>query len=332
MQKQIKIWLLICCFMIFIMVVIGGLTRLTNSGLSMTRWEPVTGFIPPFNETAWQEEFDSYKQSPEYEHINYGMDLHEFKEIFWLEFIHRVFGRLTGFVFLIPLIYFIIKGAIDKKFAMKLGGVFVLGGLQGLIGWLMVSSGLKDVPYVSHYWLAFHLFTAFFIFTLIFLLALSLDKNEASRNISRGFKLYSLFIPVIILIQVVFGAFVAGLDAGLVYNTFPLMDGKIIPDEIFMMTPWYANFLENIPAIQWLHRMFAFFVTGNILIFWALSRKYDLNYSATCAIKLLVVFVAVQFGLGVLTLIYSVPVLLASAHQAMAMVLYTCSLFVARKI
>lgn len=332
-NRPVAIWLFICCFFIFLMVGIGGLTRLTESGLSITQWKPVSGTLPPFSENAWQEEFSHYQKSPEYLKKNIGMSLEEFKGIFWLEFIHRLVGRITGFVFLLPFIYFLAKGRIGRNLALNLGGVFALGGMQGVVGWYMVKSGLQDAPHVSHLWLAFHLGMAFIIYGLILWAGLALldKKRESAPLVEAGLlKNMALFLPILIFIQVILGAFVAGMHAGLIFNTFPDMNGQFIPDGLFIMSPLPLNFLENATTIQFTHRIIAYFVTVYILIFCLFSRKFNLTNTSRYAIWMLAIIVVMQVTLGILTLLLHVPIALASLHQMVALVLFTFSLVVCR--
>jgi cytochrome c oxidase assembly protein subunit 15 len=324
-NKQIAVWLFLCCFMVALMVAIGGVTRLTGSGLSMTDWKPVTGWFPPFNEQSWDEEFTKYRQSPEYQKINYGMNIAEFKNIFWLEFIHRLLGRITGIVFLVPLIFFAYKRAFTGSFILKMMGIFLLGAAQATIGWLMVSSGLKDRPYVSHYWLAFHLCTAFIIFALLYLLALGqYFQRKIVTKFNRANKIFSIFITIVIFTQVFLGGLVAGLDAGLIYNSFPKMEGKLIPDGLFTMQPWYLNIIENNLTVQFTHRSVAFILSLAIILFWFFNRKTKISF----ATNMLFVILLVQFMLGVFTLLYNVPILLASLHQLGALLLFSISLYI----
>ncbi len=311
------------------MVMIGGITRLTESGLSITEWKPVTGFLPPLNEIQWAREFELYQASPEYNKVNIGMNLEEFKSIFWLEFIHRLVGRTVGLVFFLPLIYFWRKKQISSVFAAKLFGIFSLGGLQGVIGWYMVKSGLKDIPYVSHYWLAFHLSTAFVIFAMLFFIALGRQlSNRSLPKSSSIIRRISIIVTIAIFIQVILGAFVAGLHAGMVYNTFPLMDGRFIPTGLFELTPWYRNLGENVTTVQFEHRIWAFCVVGLIVYLLFLARKNQISGLPFKFICSLVVMVIIQFSLGVATLLNAVPVPLASIHQMGALVLFALSLCV----
>lgn len=337
--NPVAIWLFACCFFIFSMVAIGGVTRLTGSGLSITQWKPVSGIIPPFTETHWQEEFAHYQLSPEYLKKNIGMSLEEFKGIFWLEFIHRLVGRLTGFVFLLPFIYFLATKQISGKLALRLGGIFALGGLQGVVGWFMVKSGLQSDPHVSPLWLAFHLCMALTIYGLVLnmgygLWTMSKGKEYAAAPplTPSSLALFSSFLIATAFLQIFLGALVAGMHAGLMYNTFPLMDGQFAPSGMFIMNPWYINFFENATTVQFTHRMGAYLLTMLIIIFWAYSRKFSLTNKLKRAIALLPIAVAVQFSLGVLTLLHQVPVALASLHQVFAVVLFSLVIYIRKEL
>lgn len=333
-NKPIGVWLLLCCLMIALMVGIGGLTRLTNSGLSMTEWKPITGWLPPLNVEDWQAEFNNYQTSPEFKKINPNMDIEGFKKIFWLEYIHRVMGRVTGLVFLLPLIYFFVRKQVTATLALKLLGIFSIGALQGVIGWFMVKSGLKDNPQVSQYWLAFHLSTAFLIFWLVFWTALSsIMKPVIQGDLKyKGLLKFSVIISCAVFIQIVLGAFVAGTHAGFMYNTFPDMDGHIIPPDMWYITPWYKNIFENLTTIQFNHRLIAYVVSLAIIVFWFISRRFQLTNKTNYAIGLLVVSIGVQFTLGVQTLLKQVPVSLASLHQVMALIVFALSIWVTHSL
>jgi cytochrome c oxidase assembly protein subunit 15 len=323
-NKAISYWLFACCVMVAVMVIIGGLTRLTGSGLSMTGWEPVTGWLPPIGDVAWNAEFARYQQSPQYLKVNSHMGVEEFKGIFWLEFIHRLIGRIAGLVFILPLIYSATKRMVSKGLAIRLSSIFILGGMQGTIGWFMVKSGLKDDPRVSEYWLAFHLSTAFIIFAILFLVALWQRYKDDNRPAHRhNLANFSIAITILIFLQVVMGGFVAGLHAGFIYNTFPLMDGKLIPNGLF---PYPASVFEDIKTVQFIHRMLAYVVVGSIIALWLKSRAIPAG-NIKNAINALFVMVLVQFCLGVLTLLYVVQTSLASIHQAGALILFTISLY-----
>lgn len=321
-KKNIAKWLFSCCFMVVCMVVIGGVTRLTGSGLSMTDWQPITGWLPPLTDSQWLKEFYNYQKSPEFNEINMGMDLNGFKSIFWLEYIHRVAGRLTGLVFLLPLIFFIFKKQINKSLGLKLGGILLLGLSQGIIGWLMVKSGLKDNPHVSQYWLAFHLCTAFILFALLFLTALGQYHGKAKLFIGNAnIAKFSVFVTFIVFLQIFMGALVAGLNAGMIYNTYPLMDGAIIPNNIYT---YPLSIFEDIKTVQFNHRMMAVFVSICIFIFWLKLRKTSLYDASNALIFVLIV----QFTLGVVTLVNNVPILYASLHQVVALILFSILLYI----
>jgi cytochrome c oxidase assembly protein subunit 15 len=331
MQKQIAAWLLICCALVFAMVVVGGVTRLTNSGLSIVEWQPLIGTIPPLSDKDWNELFEKYHQTPQYKKVNLGMSLEEFKSIFWWEYFHRLLGRVIGLAFFIPFLYFIARKGIDRPLGFKLAGIFVLGGLQGAMGWYMVKSGLVDNPHVSQYRLTAHLGLAFVIYAAMFWVALGLlfppDTSFVNSKV-RGLRRFSTFLAVLIFVMVLSGGFVAGIRAGLAYNTFPLMNGHVIPPEIFMLEPWYRNFFDNMATVQFDHRMIAWTLAILIPVFWYRSRSLPLSGSARFACSLLLVMLAIQIGLGISTLLLVVPLPLAAAHQAGAVLLFTAALWV----
>ena len=335
-QKSIAVWLFVCCAMVFIMVVVGGVTRLTDSGLSIVEWQPVSGTLPPMSQNDWDEFHQKYRETPQYQQINKGMSVDEFKSIFWWEYIHRVLGRLIGLVFFIPFVYFLIKKQIDKPLGIKLSGIFVLGGLQGLMGWYMVMSGLVDDPHVSQYRLTAHLGLAFVIFAAMFWVASDLlyDKNKSPHDPEalRGVRRFSIGLTWLIFIMVLSGGLVAGIRAGLAYNTFPLMNGHFIPPEIFMLEPWWRNFFENMATVQFDHRMIAWILMFTIPYFWFKARKQQLSDSAKLACNLLLVMLVIQVGLGISTLLLAVPLTLAAAHQGGAMLLFTAALWVNHKL
>ncbi len=314
------------------MVAVGGLTRLTESGLSIVKWEPIHGTIPPLNAEEWEEEFSSYKASPEYIKKNYGMSLEEFKFIFWWEFTHRLIGRLLGVIFFIPFIYFAAKKQITIRRSLTLLGIFALGGVQGFIGWWMVKSGLVDNPAVSHYRLALHLSVALLIFSLLFWQALGFyfsGLNNGREKNKAALKLSNLLIFAV-AVQIIFGAFMAGLDAGLTYNTWPLMDGKVIPAGIKMI-------LNNIEFIQFFHRWWAFVVMAVAIFFLrkVKSRKIIFedeitNVRLRKGLKIFHALIGTQIIIGIFTLIYVVPVPLASVHQIMAVLVLAVAVYIRR--
>ena len=250
---------MLCCVMVAAMVVLGGATRLTESGLSIVDWRPISGIFPPLNSAEWQSLFDAYRQSPEFKRTNFWMSLDDFKTIYWLEYLHRLWGRVIGLVFLIPFLWFVVRGQVSQGFALRLGAVFLLGGLQGLMGWYMVKSGLVDQPAVSQYRLAAHLVLAFIIYGCLLWLALGCLQPATGNaaGLARGaikFRRHAIGLVAGALLTVTAGAFVAGLDAGLAYNTFPKMDGRWIPEGVMRLDPWWINFFENTALVQFTHR------------------------------------------------------------------------------
>jgi heme a synthase len=323
-------WLLICCALVFAMVVVGGVTRLTKSGLSIVEWEPLVGAIPPLSESHWQELFQEYQRSPEYLKVNQGMSLEAFKGIFWWEYFHRLLGRVIGAVFFFPLLYFIVRKRIEQSLVPKLFGIFLLGALQGAVGWWMVKSGLVDDPRVSQFRLTVHLGLAFLIFAAMFWTALGLLKEPGSSPelLSR----HGGVLCALIFIMVLSGGLVAGTHAGLAYNTFPSMNGHLVPPEAFELTPWWKNFFYTVGAVQFAHRCIAWSLFVLVPWFWWRSRKLALAPSARLAINLLLGMLFVQIALGIGTLLMRVPVPLAATHQAGAMMLFALSLWASAEL
>lgn len=316
-------WLTLLCGMIFVMVLLGGATRLTESGLSMVEWQPLT-VLPPMSEAAWQETFAKYQASPEYIHKNVGMTLAEFKGIFWLEYIHRLWGRLIGVAVIVPLLWFAVRGAIDRPFALRMGILFLLGGMQGALGWYMVQSGLADRPEVSPYRLAAHLGLAVLLYGVLVWMALT-HRHPGGRLTPEG-RRAAAFLGLV-FVTILSGAFVAGLDAGLIYNTFPLMDGALIPRGLDMMTPWWRNLFENVTTVQFDHRVLAVTTVVAALIL-RLSLGGRLRTARQrAAADAVAVMALVQLGLGIATLLLVVPIPLAVAHQGGALLLLTLTLW-----
>ena len=294
------------------MVVVGGATRLTESGLSMVNWNPVTGVLPPLSETAWQEEFSDYKTSPEYQLKNAGMSLDDFKGIFYWEWGHRLLGRLIGLIFFVPLVWFWVKGRIPKGYKPRLVTLFFLGGLQGLLGWYMVMSGLVNEPAVSHYRLAAHLGLALFLFAVILWTALSL-LNPKPVGFSSGLKRLVHTAMLVLIVQLFMGALVAGLKAGHIFNTWPLMGGSFVPEGLMMMEPWWLNLLDNAITVQFDHRVGAYVLSGLIIaIFWGARREV---LSVKIASHALLGTLLLQMALGIIMLLKAVPVTWGTAHQ-----------------
>ena len=310
---HLVIWLALVCVFIYLMIVVGGVTRLTQSGLSMVDWRPVMGIVPPLSTEAWQETFAAYKQYPEYQKINRGMSLAEFRQIFYWEYGHRVLGRMIGLIYFVPFVLFLMLGRVDRRWRPRLWMAFILGGLQGLMGWYMVQSGLVDMPRVSHYRLAAHLLLAVLI--LAFLFWLILDMLAVRRlNLPAGLRGAGTGLLVMLVLQLLLGVFTAGLDAGYGFNTWPLMQGQFIADAALMMQPFWRNFFENGVMIQFAHRWLGALLFAGILLYAFYARRSGL-FKGTL---LLLVVTSVQFVLGVATLIYRVPVALGSLHQAVA--------------
>lgn len=333
-RRSIAVWLLICCVLVFLMVVVGGVTRLTHSGLSIVEWQPVVGTVPPLDQAAWEETFRKYQSTPEYEHVNKGMSLDEFKNIFWWEYFHRLLGRGIGVVFFLPFVYFMVRGKIRGTLAWKLAGVFVLGGLQGAMGWYMVKSGLVDDPRVSQYRLTAHLGIAFLIIGAMLWTALevrypgSAHPPPARQRLAR----IALALSALVFLMVLSGGFVAGIRAGLAYNTFPLMNGHFIPPEIMVLEPWWKNLFNNMATVQFNHRMIAWLLIILVPLFWFATRRVDISVRARFAVNVMLVALLIQVALGITTLLLVVPVPLAAAHQGGAVLLFACSLWVSHSL
>jgi cytochrome c oxidase assembly protein subunit 15 len=316
--KAIERWLLFVACLVFAMVVVGGITRLTESGLSIVRWEPISGALPPLNDAAWQMAFEQYKTSPQYSQVNAGMTLADFKSIFFWEFVHRLLARLIGLAFALPLLFFWWRRAIPAGYGWKLGGLLALGGLQGVIGWWMVASGLVDRPEVSHIRLAIHLLTALLIFAAMLWVAgdmRGLARDAASRP-SR-MPLLGLWVLSILFLQFMFGAYVAGLDAGEYFHTWPLMGTEFYPRGYEWLQPALRNFVDNPITVLFVHRWLAFVVAALALwLAWrALRRRLWLEAVMVAGA------LCIQILLGILTVLSGVQLDIAVAHQGMAVLL-----------
>ncbi len=314
-NRAVALWLLGVAALVFAMVVLGGATRLTQSGLSMVDWRPLMGVIPPLGEPAWREVFQQYQAFPEYQQINRGMSLAEFKTIFWFEYAHRLLGRGIGLAFLLPFGWFLARRRLAPALACKLGAIFLLGGLQGLVGWWMVKSGLVDDPDVSQYRLAVHLSLALLIFVGLCWLAVGLEAASTRR----GPSFLGLIAGGAVLLQAFSGALVAGLDAGRHYNTFPTMNGVWFPTELLHLDPWWLNAFENATTVQFDHRLGA--VAASLLVALFGLRCIARGGRARAAGFWLLAALAAQFALGVATLVMMVPVALGVSHQAGALLL-----------
>jgi cytochrome c oxidase assembly protein subunit 15 len=323
-NKSIIIWLLSGCFLVFVMVVVGGITRLTNSGLSMTDWHLVTDTFPPLTEAKWEETFEKYKQFPEYQKINIHNDftLSDYKFIYFWEWFHRFIGRIIGLVFIIPFVYFLMKKKLDPETLKKCGILLGMGAFQGFLGWFMVKSGLIDAPDVSHFRLSLHLTFAFITFAYTLWVALDLIYPEKKQVILPLRNIARITLAIIIL-QIIYGGFVAGLNAGLIHNHWPLMsDGQFFHESIILeRDSWFARFTEGKSGVQFVHRTIAYFVVGLILFLTSKSKKHTLSKEQKNGLNGLMIIVFIQFTLGVLTLLYSVPLWLGVTHQAVAFLL-----------
>ncbi len=318
------------------MVVVGGVTRLTHSGLSITEWQPIVGTLPPLTAADWDAAFAKYRATPEYLQVNQGMTLDAFKGIFWWEYFHRLLGRLIGVAFFVPFVWLAARRRIPPGYAGALAAIFVLGGLQGAMGWYMVQSGLVDDPRVSHFRLTAHLALAFLIFAALFWTALSLlfpQRAPLQAAADRSARRWAFGIVALVFAMVLTGGLVAGLRAGFAYNTFPLMQGAMVPPEILMLEPWWKNFFWNMATVQFDHR------TGAWLLFllvpvlrWKLARAPGMPVRAEKGGDALLAMLGVQIALGIATLLMVVPLHLAALHQAGAVILFALALNVAHAL
>ncbi len=323
-QRAVAWWLFACCAMVFATMVVGGVTRLTHSGLSIVEWKPLIGALPPLTHADWLDVFAKYQLTPEFIKRNHDMTLDGFQFIFWWEWAHRLSGRLIGVVFFVPYVWFLIRGQLRGGLALKVFGYFILGGLQGAMGWYMVKSGLVDDPRVSQYRLAAHLGLAFLIFGLMGWTGLGILQPRRPADAVSPAPTFTMrlgtWLVALVFIMVLSGALVAGIHAGLAYNTFPLMNGHFVPPEIFMVDPLWLNFFTNMATVQFDHRMLAYVLLA--LIPWFAGRVWSETPAARPAALALAIWLAVQVSLGIATLLLQVPVALAATHQAGAMVLF----------
>ena len=329
-SQGLYIWLLCLIFLVLGMVVVGGLTRLTDSGLSMVDWRPLMGVLPPLSEAEWLESFANYKAYPEYRMLKPDMTLAEYKGIFYWEYGHRMLGRFLGFAFLLPFLYFWAKGYLKGGLTKKLLFAFFLGGAQGVLGWFMVQSGLVDKPYVSHFRLAAHLSLALFLGCYLLWLywdVAGIRRRYPSRYRFASLPLLSVLLLALVCVQILYGAFTAGLNAGLIYNTFPSMNGHWLPPHFAPMVPFWRNFLMDEATIQLVHRVLGM---ATLLAVFGYAFAYKMSYpmaSWPLPLVLLLASVLAQVALGIMTLVWRVPVVLASLHQFGACILLFCCLY-----
>jgi heme a synthase len=319
-RKAVRIWLGFVLLTLFCLVLVGGATRLTDSGLSITEWKPIHGVIPPLNAAAWQEEFELYQRIPQYQLLNKGMTVDEFKQIFWWEWAHRFLARAIGIIFALPLIFFWVTGRIEKQIRWPLVGTLALGGFQGFIGWWMVSSGLTKLVSVSQYRLATHLVIACLIFAACVWIMRGLTPHARERPPTDRSKWAAGAIAFLVLFQIYLGALVAGLDAGLSYTTWPMMDGALIPGDLFVQNPWWINLFENPKTVQFVHRCGAYLLLAAALLHMIISLARAPGSGHARRAVLLFNLVSIQAVIGVTTLVMQVPLDMALAHQGMALV------------
>ena len=324
-RRQIGVWLLFVALLVFCMVAIGGYTRLTNSGLSMVDWRPATGWLPPLTETAWQQAFDDYRQFPEYQKINRGMSMAEFQSIYLVEYAHRLFGRGLGLAFGLPFLFFLLTRRLDRPLTIRLTLLLLLGAGQGALGWFMVKSGLVDRPDVSHYRLTAHLGLAVVIFGLLLWTAFQL-LIKPQPVAAPGLRRWAWIFAALVFVQILAGGLVAGLNAGLAYNSFPTMNGQWIPDGILAMQPAWLNVFENATTVQFNHRIIAYLLIAVAAFLWWQVQRASLGRGAQVALYLLLAALAAQVILGIATLLAMVPVSLGVIHQVGALVVFAAAL------
>ena len=318
-RRLVRWWLYAVLVFLLAIFLVGGATRLTGSGLSITEWKPIHGVIPPIGEAEWQEEFAKYRQIPQYELINKGMTLGEFKEIFWWEWAHRLLARGVGFLVAIPLAFFWVTGRLERHLKPKLLGLLALGGMQGAIGWWMVASGLSERVSVSQYRLATHLTLACIIFIATMVIARGLAQHSAPAA-SRATQRMAGWLVVLVLAHIYLGALVAGLHAGLTFNTWPLMDGAVVPSDLLIQQPWWINFFENPKTVQFMHRLGAYALLAVSVWHLIAARRAEPGSTHARRAGLLLGLVLVQAALGIATLLMVVPLHLALTHHGFAMI------------
>jgi cytochrome c oxidase assembly protein subunit 15 len=333
--NAVAAWLLVCCALVFAIVVVGGVTRLTHSGLSITEWQPIVGAVPPLDDAQWERAFAKYRQTPEYRLVNHEITLDGFKRIFWWEYAHRLLGRAIGVVFLVPFVWFIVRRRIPAGFAAPLAAIFVLGAAQGALGWYMVQSGLVDDPRVSQFRLTAHLGLAFLIFGAMLWVALSIlfpHRDAPVTHAQRRLRRFAFGVAALVFVMVLTGGLVAGIRAGFAYNTFPLMNGDLVPPELFMLEPWWRNLFWNMATVQFDHRLLAWVLAIVVPVLWWRLGAAATPPRARVGGGLLLALLAIQIALGIATLLHVVPVPLAAAHQAGAVLVFAAALNVAHAL
>lgn len=316
-RRAVRYWLYAVLVTLFALFLVGGGTRLTDSGLSITEWKPIHGVIPPLNEAQWQEELEKYRQIPEYQQINKGMSVEEFKRIFWWEWAHRLLARLVGVIMAVPLAYFWLTGRLERHLKPKLAGLLALGGFQGFVGWWMVSSGLTERVDVSQYRLATHLVLACIIFSAVMWVARGLAPHSAPPSTADA-RHFAGVMVLLVLIQIGLGALVAGLDAGMAYNTWPLMDGAVVPGDLFIQQPWWINLFENPKTVQFVHRIGAYVLLAAAIWHVVAIGRTDQATTHSSRAKVLLAMIVIQAVLGISALVHQVPFGWALAHHGFA--------------
>jgi heme a synthase len=328
-KRAVAIWLIGCAALVYAVLIVGGITRLTHSGLSIVEWQPLIGALPPMSDQAWAALFEKYRATPEYRLLNSGMTLGAFKQIFWWEYSHRLMGRLVGLVLLLPLLWFIRSGAVSRRLAWRLAVIFALGAMQGALGWYMVASGLVDNPRVSPLRLAAHLGLALLIIGALLWTAWDLWSAPARRRRVPGVAAATV---AVVFLMALTGALVAGTKAGFAFNTFPLMDGRVAPPGLMQMSPWYLNFVQNVATIQFVHRAIAWTLIALVPTLWWWIRRSVPAPTARVESNLMLAALALQVALGISTLLSIVALPLAAAHQAGAVLLYAACLWTAHAL
>lgn len=334
-ERRVATWLLVCCALVFATVVLGGVTRLNHAGLSIVDWSPLRGVVPPLSEQAWREAFEHYRAYPEFRLLNPDMTLAHYRAIYWLEYAHRFLGRLIGLVFLVPFLYFAWTRALGRTLMAQLGFLFLLGAMQGVLGWYMVKSGLVDRPDVSPYRLTAHLGLAVCIYGIALWLALGLLRGRGETRMAAAsgrLRRFANGLVALIFLVMLSGGLVAGLDAGLAYNTFPLMDGTLVPAGLFAVHPWWLNFFASTMTVQFTHRVLGVLTAVAGIALWVSVRSLRPASRAGPLVDLLLAALAIQLTLGIATLVLVVPVALAAAHQACALVLFTFAVILAHEL
>ena len=330
-NRRVATWLLVCCGLVFAMVVLGGFTRLTGSGLSMAEWRPIMGALPPLSDAEWQRVFEIYQQTPEFQKINSHMDVDDFKGIFWLEYLHRLLGRLIGFAFAVPLTFFVVRRYITVRQLPWYLLILALGGAQALIGKVMVASGQVDAPHVSPYRLTAHLVAAFAVYAMMFWTALTLRRRSSGTGNHAWFG-RTVALTCLLSVTIISGGFVAGLDAGMIYNTFPLMGNSLLPPGLLILDPPLRNLTENMTTVQFDHRLLAIVTFLLIVLYWWRGRTTGLPQRLFAAANALLLTALLQVVLGISTLLLRVPTLLAVSHQAAALLLFTVALYLTHSL